>query len=449
MKWVGLISVLAAILPLTWWLRRNSRESPKLWFLLGLLPFVTVPLHLLMAAISWEDWPGFVHGLEFSVLDGLAIALWLSSPRETYPLPFKLPMVLYFLAVLVSMLTARTPLAALFYPWQLMRMFVIYAAITRGVSADPRVTPALMKGMAAGLLLEAGIAIWQRFGLGWLQPTGTFDSQNLLGLICNLIVFPFFALFLRGSAGLLAGAVTVAALIVEVLTTSRATIALAGVGFATVFLLSGARQWTTRKKLSLLVGVVMTMAGIPLVLSSLEKRESVNSLTESDVERAGFKRAATMMLSDHPFGVGPNHYLVIANLEGYYQEVNVPPQSRTSIVHNVYWLVSCETGWLGLVAFLLLLLRPLQVALFCGWRNRKDRRGDVMIGIGVGLLVAYIHAFFEWIFIHYQAQYVFAIQIGLVAGLAQQLGYWPTRLHSRANIRRRLHFVSALPPGPQ
>ena len=134
-----------------------------------------------------------------------------------------------------------------------------------------------------------------------------------------------------------------------------------------------------------------------------------------------------MMFSDHPLGIGSNHYLVIANVEGYNDRAGVQLNSRTSIVHNVYRLVSTETGWLGLITFLLLLLRPLIVAFSCGWSNRSDKRGDLLIGIGVGLLIVYIHSYFEWIFVRSETQYMFAIQIGLVAGLAQQLGYWPNR----------------------
>jgi hypothetical protein len=440
-KWVGLLSVLAAIFPLAWWIRRASHASPKLWFLVGLLPFVTVPLHLFMAAISWLDWDGFVHGIEFSVLDGLAISLWLSVPRGTHQLPFKGPMAFYFLAVLVPALTARSPIAALFYPWQLMRMFVIYAAVTRGVSSDPRVAPAVLKGMATGLLLEAGITVWQRFGLGLLQPAGTFDAQNLLGLISHLIAFPFFALFLRGKVGMFPGAVVLVAAIVEVLTTSRATIALAGLGFAAVFLLSAVRRCTTRKMLIFAVGVAMTGVITPMVFSSLEQRALVNNVTESDTERDSFIRAAEMMLSDHPLGVGPNHFNVIANIDGYYQRADVQPNSRASIVHNVYWLVACETGWVGLIAFLLLLLRPVQVAFFCGWRNREDIRGDLMIGFGVALLIVCIHSYFEWIFLIHEAQWMFTIEIALVAGLAQRLGYWPTR----ATVRLVRPYLSGTP----
>ena len=41
-------------------------------------------------------------------------------------------------------------------------------------------------------------------------------------------------------------------------------------------------------------------------------------------------------------------------LEGYAQKAGVLPNSRASIVHNSYWLAAVETGYLGLVAFVLL-----------------------------------------------------------------------------------------------
>ena len=71
-----------------------------------------------------------------------------------------------------------------------------------------------------------------------------------------------------------------------------------------------------------------------------------------------------------------------------------------------------------------MLLQPLIVALRCGWRSRNDRRGDLMLGLGTALLIVYVHFYFEWIFVTLQAQYMFAMDAGMVAGLATQLGYW-------------------------
>src|ERR1700751_2439857 len=99
MKWVGLIITLAAIVPLAGWVRRNPQQAPKLWMLIGFLPFATRPFHLFMAAVSWPAWPNFVRGFEFSVLDAVAIALYFSLPGQQRGRPFLVLMLFYFLAV--------------------------------------------------------------------------------------------------------------------------------------------------------------------------------------------------------------------------------------------------------------------------------------------------------------------------------------------------------------
>ena len=49
--------------------------------------------------------------------------------------------------------------------------------------------------------------------------------------------------------------------------------------------------------------------------------------------------------------------------------------SDSANVHNIYYLVAAETGYIGLIAFVWLLLQPLIVAFRCGWRNPRDQEG--------------------------------------------------------------------------
>ena len=132
-----------------------------------------------------------------------------------------------------------------------------------------------------------------------------------------------------------------------------------------------------------------------------------------------------MIFADHPLGIGANNYVLIAN-EGYNRAAGVASgvSSELANVHNVYWLVAAESGYFGLVTFLFFLLRPASLAFLCGWRNRRDPRGDLLLGLGVALLTVYIHSFYEWIIVDFEAQYLFVMTVGLVAGLAEQLGYW-------------------------
>jgi O-antigen ligase len=445
-KWVALIILLAAAMLLSWWLRREPNSVTKILMLMGFLPFalnLDLPFRLYMATISWPDWPGYVKGAEFSVLDAIALALYFGLPGARHPLPFRISMALYFVAALLSVFQASVPLGTLFYPWQLARMFLVYAAVARACS-QPRGAPALLMGMVAGLTLQAGIAFWERFGLGIVQSGGTVH-QNLLGVMSHFVVFPLFALLLAGRRGWLPVTGPLIGLAVEVLTTSRATIGLALFAYATMFALSVLRRWTFRKAQVLLFGVLCVVAITPLVVMSFDRRFAAEAPSNYD-ERAAFQRAASMMISDHPMGVGANQYVLVANVGGYDAVAGVAPTpgSLSTNVHNLYLLAAAETGYLGLIMLVLLLLRPMMAAFLCSWRHRGDQRGELLLGLGVALLTVYLHSFFEWIFVTFQAQYLFALDLGLVAGLTQQLGYWRHTGHSR------IHFFQGarLGPGP-
>jgi O-antigen ligase len=429
LKWVGLIAVLAAIVPLSNWLRKHPHQTPKLWMLFGFLPFSLSFIHMNMAFISWLGWPGYVKGAEFSLLDGLAIALYLGSPNPRCSVPFRLTMGFYFLATVLSATVALEPTAALFYSWQLARMFLIYVTVARGCN-DPRVPLALLKGMTAGLVIELVVTIWQRFALGMVQATGTESHQNILGLMIHFVAIPAFAVVLSGKSGRLLAAAAPMGIVIDVLTASRGALGFSFFGYALLFVISSLGSWTIRKRTVLTIGFVGSLVIIPLAISSLNSRFSDKGeaqLMSSDYnERAAFEKSALMMLAENPFGAGANHYVIGANLGGYNNRAGVVAVSSSegANVHNVYLLVAAETGYLGLITFVAILLRPLVVAMLCGWKNRTDRRGDLLIGLGVALLTVYVHGFFEWVFVQLDVQYLFAMDVGMVAGVAIQLGYW-------------------------
>jgi len=416
---------LVGLMPLSAFLRRNAGGRQIAWMLLGLLPFVTQYLHLFMD-LDASEWGGYVKGPEISILDMIAVVLYFITPDRRQPVPFRLVMAFYFLMVVLSAFQAWQPKESLFYPWQLVRMFVVYAAVTRGC-ADPRVTPAVMTGMAAGMVTEAAFAIWQRFGLGIIQTGGTVGAQNLLGFMSHLVILPAFAWLLAGRRGPLPIVVLLAGAVVVVLTASRATVGLEAFGLATIFALSAARKWTPWKGRILILGVIAMALIVPAVMSSFQERFSEVPLDEDTYdERAAYMKAAELMLADHPLGIGANQFAVIGNVEHYYEKAGVQTYwlALAGNVHNFYYLTAAETGYQGLIALLLLLLSPLIVAFRCGWRNLGDYRGDLLLGLGAALLVVYLHCWFEWSLATYSAEYLVAVAIGLVAGNAQQLGYW-------------------------
>ena len=158
MKWPVLFIALVAIPLLAGWLRQNPGQTAKVWILMGVLLFVVDPLHLFMAVVSWPLWPGFVKGAEVSIIDVMALAIFISLPRSKNPLPFRISIAAYFLAVMLSVFQAGVAQAAVFYVWQLGRMFLLYVVVARA-SKYEQVVYSLLKGVAIGLCIEVCVSL--------------------------------------------------------------------------------------------------------------------------------------------------------------------------------------------------------------------------------------------------------------------------------------------------
>jgi O-antigen ligase len=429
MKWAVLIIIATLVWPLSNYLRINPDRRLRVFAAAAFLPFVLTKMHLYMAVLNW-GWVGYVKGGEISLLDFIALSIYLSLPRPETRQPFRRTMTIYLAATALSAIWAIFPVAALFYTLQLARVFFVCVTVYRGVCADRRVAEAVLKGLAAGLFLEVVFAGWQR-AHGVLQTPGTLASQNLLGMTSHFVIFPFFAAILGGRGGRLAPAVVVAGLVIAVLTASRGTIVIDCLGLATVFVLSARRQWTPKKAKILWVGAAAMAMFSVFAASSLQQRFHGGpglGLSEEDSERVRYKEAAAEMLAEHPMGIGANHFTLVANVGGYFTRVGETwGAGRASNVHNVYWLVAAETGYIGLIAFVAFLIVPVIAALRCSARNPGDPRADLLLGLGCALLVVYLHSFEEWIFVVFDSQYLLAIVMGLIAGLTQELHYWRRR----------------------
>lgn len=436
MKWVFLAFLIVFTPLLAAWLRGNRRQAPLVWALLGLLPFLVGPWDLYIAPVSWATWPGFVRGLEVSLLDAVALAVLVSAPGRGR-IHLQWPFVGYIAAVVLAALQADVWMAAMFYPWQLARMLLLFAAVA-AVCRDERAPKAILTGLTLGLIYQAVIASYAYIG-GATQTGGSFGHQNLLGLVSHMVVLPALALILSGRTSLIATGGPIAGIVVAILTASRATIGLAGAGLAGLLVLSIIRKPTARKWSLAVIGLIVLAAATPLALGSLEKRLAAAPLSKEYDERAAFERSAWMMIADRPMGIGSNQFVSIANVKGYYEKGGVVAAygSRSAHVHNVYLLVLAETGYIGLFAFIGLLLAPILVALRGAFRYRKDPRGELLLGLGFSLVVVALHSLYEWVFVTFNVQHVFAITVGLIVGVAGQLGYWTRRMPGQAGATAR------------
>ncbi|AHB49940.1 hypothetical protein W911_04470 [Hyphomicrobium nitrativorans NL23] len=425
MKYVALFIGLVGIVPLTLFLRGNPAARNHFWLLLGVIPFIikVVPLFDL-ALITWHDfWFGFVPGLQVSAIDLIAIALYFTVRHQTNSIRYHFPFLLYLTAISLSVFQADEPLAAVFYLWQCLRIYFFTIVIAKACT-DEAVPMQLLKGLAIGIAIQFFVVIYQKFGLKLIQPTGTFIHQNTLGLIMHLVVMPHFALLLRGQRQILSALTPMWGLTVAALIASRAALGFAVMGVLATYFLSSLRRWSTRKALVGLGGVLIAAVLVPVAISSLEKRFDAAPLMEDEYdERAAFNRTALSMLAAKPFGVGANHYAYAGKKYGYSIRAGVVPfeGNLNNIVHNAYYLNAAEAGYLGLVAFTILMLYPIWIALRYSWMARGDPRGDLLLGLGMGLATVAAHSLLEYVVVVQEVQYVLAMVVGMIFGVAHQI----------------------------
>ena len=446
MKWIALALFLIGAPILAAWLRTKPKQAPIIWGLLTFLPFVLGPWHLIVAPHSTPLWSGYVKGWEVSLLDAIAVGV-IFGTRERWPkLILLIPFLAYLVAAILAVFQARFPNLALSYPIQLARVGLVFLAVARAVMQE-RGERAVLTGLILGLTLQAGYAIVARAG-GALQTGGSLGHQNMLGFVSHMALMPAFAMLLSGRRQGVALLGVLAGVVVVILTASRATIVLAGFGLALTLLVSVALRFTGRKAMVAVFGVLLLAGSFPFARASLERRLSAQGSTflAEDNQRVAFEQAARDMMSSKPFGVGPNHYVFVANTEGYSARagVNFAMGNRSANVHNSYLLVGAETGYPGLLAMVILLGCAIWYAFSNAIRYRRDPSADILVGVGCGLVAMSLHGLLEWMFVVYPTEYLFAGSLGLIAGIRGRLVATSAGKHQTRPVNaRRVELVPA------
>ncbi|NJC04499.1 O-antigen ligase [Sphingomonas kaistensis] len=424
MKWAALALLLLMVPALAAWLRTNPNLAVVLWGGLTFLPFVLTPWHMLMATYSMPFWSGYVKGWEVTALDALALAILFGTRNRWRGMVLVVPFALYFLAVLVAVMQARFGTIAFGYPVQLIRVALVFLAVAQVARMD-RGERALVTGLILGLTVQALYALWARAG-GALQTGGSMGHQNLLGFASHMAVMPAFAMLLAGRYTKTALLGVVSGLVVVALTASRGTIIISGFGMVLVLVLSLGLRFSGRKAIVAMGGVAALAVGSYFAFESLNRRFAVQgqmALFEEDAQRPAFEKAAYLMIENRPFGVGPNHYVFVANTEGYSARAGVDwsTGNRSANVHNAFLLVWVETGLLGLITLIALLGSAIWHAFSKAMKWRRRPEADMFIATGVAIVCISIHSFVEWVLVMYSAQYLIACTLGMIAGMSMRL----------------------------
>lgn len=420
MKWLVVGVGIALAYPLGRWLRRTPRGLEWTTSALALLPFLSgAHEYFALNPISYETYRGDANGLEVTIVDIVALTLWVALPKARRPMPYRAVCLAYLGIATATALWAPVPVFTLLSAWRLLRGFFVLAVVARACET-PRLGRAIVNGLATGILVSCVEALYQRYGLHVHQCAAFFPHQNGLGMAVNL-VFPIaLAVLLGGQGRALAVATLLAALVATILTLSRGSLALFGVAMTLVFVGSFLRGLTMRK-LKIGIGAAVVVLGlVGYSLGTLVQR--FETAPRSSVEgRELFVQAAMAMLAEHPMGVGLNQYSHVLEHGGYADRFHFDAIDRGGVAHHVYWLTAAETGWLGIAAFLVMLGAPLLTAARASWRNRQDIRADVVFGAGIGLVAFHLQGLGEWGARTVELTYLYWTLVGLIATLSAQV----------------------------
>lgn len=419
MKWIVFVLAALATYPIgALWLRDRPHVQRWLVSALGFLPFVDLD-PVTINFISHETYRGASRGFEVTLVDLIALTLAFALPRSKFVMPYRFVRWLYFAAAALTIFWAQVPLYAAFSTWKILRAYFLMGVIVRACEQEHG--PWLLRGMAAGVVYAFGIALKQRYLEGYYRVQGPFPHPNTLGMAVNFVMPVAFSLLLAGQGGWLAVACCLAAAAAVIMTLSRGALAMT-VGAVGMSMAGSLIRGVTRRKVWVtlsagLLGAALLAYSADSIIERIE-----NAPKGSEEAREQFNRAASMMLDDHPLGVGINNFSFTMDKRGYADEIGLHDMDRGAIAHHIYWLTLAEMGYFGLFAYLLTLLMPWWTAAKTAWRARGDIRGDVAVGLVAGLTVTYVQGIAEWVARQTPMMYLFWMAAGWIAVLARQTG---------------------------
>lgn len=210
------------------------------------------------------------------------------------------------------------------------------------------------------------------------------------GVILGVAMLPVFRLRTR----LLLNGIVFLAGIGLLVTTVRATIAATFVSLLTLAFLS--RRYGVMWKIlavAAVAGVVLQSAAKQelgeRMLSSLDPEDTSRQVREQETR----ERSLPYVL-EHPFGGGTGVMTAGASAAAWAANSDVPLALRYGIVHNNFMLVAMEIGWLGLLAWIWLVVTLIVTAFTIYTRARDDLVRHVALGLfGIALYYLLMHPF--------------------------------------------------------
>ncbi|MBL8683725.1 MAG: O-antigen ligase family protein [Myxococcales bacterium] len=412
MKWVAFFGALLIGVPA---LREAMNRSPKLraWAISAVCFDLFNPMHINL--ISQENYRGDSRGIEVTTVDLILLAVRFSGSRPTTAPATRHLFVraLFFTAVVLSFSDTPDTLKSAFSLWKLVRMFVAFDTLAT-VFVDLALVQAAMTGLGAAVLAQGALVFWQKYGLHAIRTQGSLPHPNSLAMITNMVAPVAFALWLSGRGRAYAPVVVACTAMATITSLSRGGMAMFVLAATLGCVVSFARKADARK-LKIVIG--LGFAAMLVLAKSLDTiiERFTTAPKESELARVLFNKAAKMMADERPFGVGINMYSYVLEHGGYAARLNIEPGDRSGIAHHIYWLTAAELGYFGAIAYVLVVASVLSSALRLAFRG--GLRGDLGVGMTLGLSTMVLQGTAEWIARQTPMAYLFWVYAAMASGL--------------------------------
>jgi hypothetical protein len=411
---------------------------------------------------------GTSRGIEISALDVVPLCLLIATlllpryERGRFYWPASLGlMLLYFAYCCVSVLNADPQIHGV---WELSKMFrglLVFLAAALFIRTR-RELGVVVLALCCAASMEGLNAFEQRFFRGAFRAPGTLDHENTLstyfctiGPVLVAAAMSNWSKWLRWFAGLswllAAGG--------ELLTLSRLGVPV--FAFVSLCTALACTSWKiTKQKLAIVAAVAVAM-GVFVFFSwdGLRARYASGNVkaeltTAKGVETRGvYWRIASLMIQDHPYGVGLNNWSYYVGKTygrelGYdyhdYDEFKWVPTREDAAetllppaADTLPALTIGELGIAGLVVFLLGWLRWFQMGtVFLGNRLNDDPVHRIALGVLFGTLGIFIQSATEWTYRQTAVMFTFHVLLGALASM------YRTRKRARREAKQLAYETS-------
>ncbi|HEX5222062.1 MAG TPA: O-antigen ligase family protein [Verrucomicrobiae bacterium] len=433
MGWVGLTCI-------------SQRAREVAFFLMTALAVVSDRFDVNFLSRYW--YRGSTRGIEISLIDVIALSLFISSflfPKKGFS-RWRWPaglgfMLLFFFYAFGSTLVIEPRLFGMFEISKMVRGLIFFLAAAMFVRSE-REVGILVFALCCAVCLEGALALKQRVFDYMGRSAGTLDHANSLSMYVCLVAPIFVGAINSALPRLLrwfSAIALAAASFTIVATVSRAGIPifLLVVLATTVFCI----QWRlTFQKIATIAVVAVGVCVVGVKFSDdLKERYFGSSLAEEYLDektidsRGYYLRLARLMIEERFFGVGLNNWSYAVS-KTYGKELNtsysdyddIPadfneeedlPMSFAAPAHNLCALTVGELGVPGLVLFLLMWLRWLQIGVTFLWRRQRTTVHLVGIGLFFGMVGVFLQSLTEWIYRQTAIYLTFHVLIGALVSL--------------------------------